>query len=156
MSPGQRIRAFDWLRGLAVLVMIQTHALSLLRPELRSGGFFTTLQWIDGLVAPSFIFAAGFALALTQVRAALKSDEPDARARRFRRTLRRILEVLAVATLTNWAWFPIFREPKWLIRIDILHCIGFSLLVALPILALLAPHPRAMRWSALALAAIVF
>ena len=157
MTGQARIRAFDWLRGLAVLVMIQTHALVLLRPELRQGDGFVTLQWIDGLVAPSFIFAAGFAMALTQVRAALSGDAaPAARRRRFRRTLRRIGEVLFIATLTNWAWFPIFREPHWLIRIDILHCIGLSLLIALPILALLAPHPRALRWSALGLAAIAF
>jgi uncharacterized membrane protein len=139
-----------------VLVMVQTHSLVLLRPELRAGSFFVTLQWIDGLVAPSFIFAAGFSLALTQVRAVLASNEPDARRKRLRRTLRRLGEVLLIATLTNWAWFPIFREPKWLIRIDILHCIGLSLLIALPVLALLAAHPRALRWSALLLAAIAF
>ena len=168
MSATERIRAFDWLRGVAVLVMIQTHSLVLLQPTLRSGDLFGTLQWIDGLVAPSFIFAAGFAMALTQVRAALGSKPPlpdaagsapgplEARRRRFRRTLRRIGEVLFVATLTNWAWFPIFREPHWLIRIDILHCIGLSLLIALPVLSLLAPHPRLLRWSALGLAAIAF
>ena len=149
----QRIRAFDWLRGLAVLVMIQTHSLALLKPELRAGDFFARLQWIDGLVAPSFIFAAGFAMALTQVRAAAGGGS---RSRRFKRTLRRLGEVLIVATLVNWAWFPIFREPRWLIRIDILHCIGLSLLVALPILALLAPRPRALRWASLALAAVAF
>ena len=149
----QRIRAFDWLRGLAVLVMIQTHSLVLLKPELRAGDFFARLQWIDGLVAPSFIFAAGFAMALTQVRAAAGGGS---RSRRFKRTLRRLGEVLVVATLVNWAWFPIFREPRWLIRIDILHCIGFSLLIALPILALLAPHPRALRWASLALAVLAF
>ena len=169
MSASGRIRAFDWLRGVAVLVMIQTHSLVLLQPALRQGDLFKTLQWIDGLVAPSFIFAAGFAMALTQVRAALSdraappsssvaaaSAALDARRRRFRRTLRRIGEVLFMATLTNWAWFPIFREPHWLIRIDILHCIGLSLLIALPILALLAPHPRLLRWAALGLAAIAF
>ncbi|MCA1825488.1 MAG: heparan-alpha-glucosaminide N-acetyltransferase domain-containing protein [Myxococcales bacterium] len=149
----QRVRAFDWLRGLAVLVMIQTHSLALLKPELRAGDFFARLQWLDGLVAPSFIFAAGFAMALTQVRAAAGGGS---RSRRIKRTLRRLAEVLAVATLVNWAWFPIFREPRWLIRIDILHCIGLSLLIALPILALLAPHPRALRWSSLALAATAF
>ena len=149
----QRIRAFDWLRGLAVLVMIQTHSLALLKPELRAGDFFARLQWIDGLVAPSFIFAAGFAMALTQVRAAAGGGS---RSRRFKRTLRRLGEVLIVATLVNWAWFPIFREPRWLIRIDILHCIGFSLLIALPILALLAPVPRALRWASLALAILAF
>ncbi len=156
MTPA-RVRGFDWLRGIAVLVMIQTHSLVLLRPELRAGDLFLTLQWIDGLVAPSFIFAAGFAMALTQVRAALSGDAAkEARRRRFRRTLRRIGEVLFVATLTNWAWFPIFREPHWLIRIDILHCIGLSLLIALPILSLLAPHPRLLRWTALGLAALAF
>lgn len=154
MTPASgRVRAFDWLRGIAVLVMIQTHSLALLLPELRKGDFFATLQWIDGLVAPSFIFAAGFAMALTQVRAA---QGVGTRGRRIRRTLRRLAEVLAVATLVNWAWFPIFREPRWLIRIDILHCIGFSLLIALPILATLAPHPRALRWSALGLAVLAF
>jgi uncharacterized membrane protein len=151
-----RVRAFDWLRGIAVLVMIQTHALSLLRPELRAGTFFSALQWIDGLVAPAFIFSAGFALALTQVRAALASNAAAARARRLRRTLRRVFEVLLAGTLMNWMWFPIFREPRWIVRIDILQCIGVSLLLALPAFFLLAPRPAALRWTALGLAALAF
>ena len=131
----KRVRAFDWLRGIAVLVMIQTHALALLRPSLRQGSFWQTLQWIDGLVAPSFILAAGFALALVQVRSA---TQPGGRGRRVRRTLRRLGEVLAVGTLVNWMWFPIFREPRWIFRVDILQCIGLALLIALPAMALLA------------------
>ena len=43
----ERVRAIDWLRGLAVVVMVQTHALSLLLPSLRTGPFFAQLQWID-------------------------------------------------------------------------------------------------------------
>jgi uncharacterized membrane protein len=149
-----RVRAFDWLRGIAVLVMIQTHSLVLLRPELRQGALFSVLQWIDGLVAPSFIFAAGFALALVQVRSAQQAS--SSRLRRLRRTLRRLGEVFFVATLTNWMWFPIFREPRWILRVDILHCIGLALLIALPAMFLLATRPRALRWVALALAALVF
>ena len=148
-----RIRAFDWLRGIAVLFMIQTHALALLRSDLRAGPLFDVLQWIDGLVAPSFILAAGFSMALTQVRAAAK---PGARGPRVRRTLRRLVEVLAVGTLVNWAWFPILREPRWMVRMDILQCIGVSLLIALPILFAFAPRPRALRWAALGLAAVAF
>jgi uncharacterized membrane protein len=148
-----RVRAFDWLRGLAVLIMIQTHALALLEPRLRQGSFYTALQWVDGLVAPSFILAAGFALALVLARSAA---QPGGRAKRLRRTLRRLGEVLAVGTLVNWMWFPIFREPRWIFRVDILQCIGLSLLIALPALALLAPRPRVLRWVALALAALVF
>jgi len=152
-----RIRAIDWLRGLAVLLMIQTHALALLRPELRAGTAFNALQWVDGLVAPSFILAAGFSMALTQVRAALATAaDAGARRRRMLKTLRRIGEVLLVGILVNWMWFPIFREPRWILRMDILPCIGLALLIAFPILFALAPHPRALRWTALLLAAVVF
>jgi uncharacterized membrane protein len=151
-----RVRAFDWLRGGAVLVMIETHALVLLRPELRAGDFFTTLQWIDGLVAPAFILASGFSLALTQVRAAAGAQSALARRQRLRKTLRRIGEVLAVATLVNWMWFPIFREPRWILRVDILQCIGLSLLIALPFFFLLAPRPRVLRAAALCGAALAF
>ncbi len=152
MPQNSRIQAFDWLRGIAVVVMIQTHALSLLRPELRTGPLWMRLQWIDGLVAPAFIFSAGFSLALVQVRGA----SAGARWPRMRKTLRRLGEVLLVATLVNWMWFPLLREPRWIFRIDILHCIGLSLLIALPILAALAPRPLVLRWVALGLAAIAF
>jgi len=53
-------------------------------------------------------------------------------------------------------WFPIFREPRWILRIDILQCIGVSLLVALPFLFLLAGRPRALSLWSLGLAALVF
>lgn len=151
MSTG-RIRAFDWLRGVSVLVMIQTHSLVLLWPSLREGAFFQWLQRIDGLVAPAFIFSAGFSLALVQVRGAAAG----ARAARVRKTLRRLIEVLLVATLVNWMWFPLLREPHYIFRFDILHCIGLALLIALPVFAALSPWPRALRWVALALAAAVF
>jgi uncharacterized membrane protein len=157
MADSARVRAIDWLRGLAVLVMMQTHALSLLRPDLHTGPLFSRLQWIDGLVAPAFILAAGFSMALTQVRAAASaSTSPGARGRRLRRTLRRLGEIYLVATLMQWMWFPLLREPKWLLRIDILMCIALSLTLALPILVLLAPRPRALSWVSLALAALVF
>src|SRR6266478_1688271 len=129
-APARRVRAIDWLRGLAVLLMIQTHALGLLRPDLRLGAGFNALQWLDGLVAPAFILAAGFSMALTQVRTAAAAGSADARRRRMLKTLRRIGEVLLVGTLINWMWFPIFREPRWILRMDILQCIGLSLLLA--------------------------
>lgn len=154
MAPtvGARVVAFDWLRGLAVLFMIQCHAMVLLLPALKDEPLFRTLVRLDGLVAPSFTFSAGFSLALVQVRGAASG----ARWVRVLKTLRRLTEVLAVATLVNFLWFPIFREPKWLLRLDILHCIGLSLLLALPVTVLLAPRPRVLRWVALGLAALTF
>lgn len=153
MTPGPaRVFAFDWLRGLAVLVMIQTHALALLTPRARTDPFFWWLVRLDGLVAPSFIFSAGFALALVQVRAGLAGQL----ARQARKSLTRVGEVLLVASLMNSIWFPVFSEPKWLLRIDILQCIGLSLLLLLAVLVLLAKRPGVLRVTTLAMALAIF
>ncbi len=149
-----RIKAFDWLRGIAVLVMVETHALVFLRPEFQQTRAMARLNWVNGLVAPSFILAAGFSLALLQVRAGA-SGWAGQRARLWR-TLRRIAEVLAVATLVNMVWFPVSEVPRWLTRIDILQCIGLSLLLALPILLALARKPYLLAAVCLFLAASIF
>ena len=152
-SSQARVRAFDWLRGLAVLVMIETHSLVLLRPELYATRAGEVLNFFNGLVAPSFIFAAGFSLALVQVRTAAAGGP---RTGRVLRTLRRIGEVLAVGTLVNWVWFPISIDPGWLLRVDILQCIGLTLLAALPLYAALARRPRALAGVSLGIALALF
>jgi uncharacterized membrane protein len=154
MEPSlARVKAFDWLRGLAVLVMIECHAMVLLRQELLATRAAAVMDWLNGLVAPSFIFAAGFSLALVQVRTARTGG---ARGPRLLRTLRRIGEVLAVGTLINYVWFPISVEPGWLLRVDILQCIGVSLLFALPLFAGLAATPRRLLVGCLLVAAALF
>lgn len=150
---GGRIQAFDWLRGIAVLVMVQTHAVPLLRADLRASKSFHWVDFVDGLVAPSFLFAAGFSLSLVQVRLASKDGPAKAR---FFKTLARIGEVLLVATLLNALWFPVVREPHWLYRMDILHCLGLSLLIALPFVWAFAKRPMLVAAALAALSAIAF
>ena len=152
-AAAARVRAFDWLRGLAVLVMVETHSMVLLRKELLATPAAGVLDYVNGLVAPSFIFAAGFSLALVQVRTAASGG---ARSPRVVRTLRRIGEVLAVGTLINWVWFPISVEPGWLLRIDILQCIGLTLLAALPLNVALAPRPRTRAIATLLVGVAIF
>jgi uncharacterized membrane protein len=151
--PALRIRAFDWLRGLAVFVMVETHSLVFLRPELREGPWGGRLGLVNGLVAPSFIFASGFSLALVQVRAATSTTPGLSRALRLRRSLRRICEVIGVGALVNFIWF---HQLRWLLRLDILPCIGVSLMLALPLIALLAKYPRALMAALLLLATGTF
>ncbi|MET0406207.1 MAG: heparan-alpha-glucosaminide N-acetyltransferase domain-containing protein, partial [Cystobacter sp.] len=155
MSPppvAERVRAIDWLRGLAVLLMIQCHALVLLRPDLRASQTTKNLLRVDGVVAPAFLFSAGFALALLLVR----STAGGQRGERLGRNLRRILQVLGVATLVNLMWFPLWREPIRLVRLDILHCVGLSLLLLLPVGGALASRPRILRGVTLVLALTTF
>lgn len=150
-APG-RVYAFDWLRGVAVLVMIQTHCVPLLLPALQQGPGFMRLVALDGLVAPSFIFSAGFALALVQVRAGLAGRRRE----QALKSARRIAEVFAMATFINFIWFPMLSDPKWVLRIDILHCIALSLAALLPVLVALAQRPLLLRWVTLGLALLVF
>lgn len=131
--------------------MIEAHALALLRPELRMSPEGRRLDWLNGLVAPSFIFAAGFSLALVQVRGAQGPRWP-----RARRSLRRIGEVLAVGLLVNAIWFPWRVEPGWLLRLDILPCIGVSLLLAMPLLVSLSRRPAVLSALSLLVALGIF
>ena len=147
-----RILAIDWLRGLSVLLMIRAHSMILLKPELHHTRLYHWLDWIDGSVSPAFLLAAGFSLALVQCRAAPKGS----RSVRAIKTLGRLTEVLAAATLVNWMWFPLLAQPKWIFRMDILHCVGLSLLVALPVVAGLARRPKMLAAVSLVLWAALF
>ena len=59
-----RARRLTWLdlfRGAAVLVMIETHVFNtFLDAGQRAQGWFGLLNYLNGLVAPSFLFIAGF------------------------------------------------------------------------------------------------
>ncbi|HLB00719.1 MAG TPA: heparan-alpha-glucosaminide N-acetyltransferase domain-containing protein, partial [Bacteroidota bacterium] len=65
-KPG-RYPFIDVLRGLAVVLMIETHTVNaLLAPGGADGAFGSVLTFFNGLVAPAFLFCAGlgFAVAL--------------------------------------------------------------------------------------------
>ena len=139
----------DWLRGLAVLFMIQCHAMVLMTPELRTTHAFRVLLSMDGLVAPSFILAAGFSLGLILVRAAVAGKLRD----RVKKTSRRVAEVFAVAalyTVLGWHTLAIWT------RMEILTCIAISLVICLALAAALAPRPLVLSIVAPALGYLVF
>lgn len=144
-----RARSIDWLRGAAAVVMVQCHALALLRPEARKGVAGDLASFFDGIVAPAFYLCAGFALAFTLVNAARRGQV----GRRALRVLWRTSQVLAVSAALTGLWFPILEQPRWLLRIDVLSVIGVSLLALLPICAVLASRPRVLAGAMFALAA---
>ena len=62
-----RLVFLDRLRGLAVLVMIEVHVTNaLLASAFRSGPVFRGLDFVNGLVAPAFLFCAGYAAGAVQ------------------------------------------------------------------------------------------
>ncbi len=152
LTPSRRCDWIDQLRGWAVIVMIEVHCVNLwldlrLRPDW--------LNYLNGLVAPSFLMAAGFSLVLSTFR-------PDGSLRPFKDSAKRYGFILLCAyllhapglTLAEWTVLGTGQKLRELFKIDVLQCVVFSLLI-LQFLARLVRSPRLFTWVALALALYV-
>ncbi len=126
-SPSRRCDWLDLIRGWAVIVMIEVHCVNV---WLHHGMIPDWLHYINGLVAPSFILAAGYSLALSTFR-------PDGTLRPFAPTAKRLGFILACAYLLHAPGFT-FAECTFLttaqrwrefFKIDVLQCIVYSLLI---------------------------
>src|SRR5262245_61696459 len=131
-----RFEFVDVLRGIAVLLMIEGHAMrALLDWNIRATFAYDIHELFHGLPAPIFIFAAGVALGLTRDISA--SDKLPGRGPRgkWRRELR-LLNVLIVAyalQLSDFSFFKTFfaSTPERLVTLlnfNVLQCIVISVL----------------------------
>ena len=125
-----RLTYIDWMRGLACILMFQTHCYDAwLSPECRKTTFFMYSQLGGTLPAPLFLFLAGISVALVTDKLRRKGL-PTRQIARF--TVRRGAEVFALGLLFRlqefliaWGWAP------WsdLLRVDILNTIGVSMMM---------------------------
>jgi len=149
----------DLLRGWALVVMIETHIVNAyLRPELRHEPFFFWLTFVNGLVAPSFLFASGFSAFL---QASRNWQDSLRLGPAFWVRMRRLGFILLVAYYTHLRGFKFSKylenEPGiWMetFQVDILQCIVASLL-ALHVLILLMRTPERFALGAGLLTAAV-
>lgn len=151
---GSRLGYVDWLRGFAVLLMMQTHAYDAwLSPEAKQAAFFKWSHLAGGYPAPLFLFLAGLSLALlADARFRRGASAPAVR----RELLIRSLEVLGYAALFRIWMFTTggFKKPVDLLRVDVLNCIGLSMLLV-GALTLASPDRGARVSRALLLTAVV-
>ncbi|MBV9573972.1 MAG: DUF1624 domain-containing protein [Acidobacteriales bacterium] len=125
-----RLAYVDWLRGLACILMFQTHCYDAwLSPEARGTVFFKWSQIGGTLPAPLFLFMAGFSLAIVMQKLRSKNFRPSAIALK---TIRRGAEVLGLGLLfrlqeyvISWGWAP----KSDLARVDVLNAIGVSIIL---------------------------
>src|SRR5882724_1039892 len=125
-----RLAYVDWMRGLACVFMFQTHCYdSWLSPEARKGRLYYWSQLGGTVPAPTFLFLAGFSLALVTLRRRSKGFDANQIARQ---TILRGAEVLGLGLLFRlmeyalaWGWAP------WtdLLRVDVLNMIGLSMML---------------------------
>ncbi len=138
-----RLIHVDWARGLAVLLMIQTHAIDAwLAPQYRLSPFFGKSQLLGGFPAPAFLFLAGLAMVLGYGKLDKQKFDP---LRKLWLSVKRGLQVLGLAILFRLQEFIQWTEwHQWqkIFKVDILNIIGISLMV----LGLLFWAVRANRW----------
>jgi uncharacterized membrane protein len=125
-----RLTYIDWMRGLACLLMFQTHCYdSWLNARARQSRFFMYSQLGGTFPAPLFLFLAGLSFALVVERLRQKDLPP---AQIARTTIRRGAEIFGFGLLfrlqeylVSWGWAP----KSDLLRVDILNTIGLSMML---------------------------
>jgi uncharacterized membrane protein len=128
--PSRRLGYIDWMRGLACLLMFQTHCYdSWLGPGSRQSKFFMYSQLGGTFPAPLFLFLAGISFALVTEKLWKKNLPPVQIARA---TIRRGAEIFAFGLLFRlqeyiiaWGWAPLSD----LLRVDVLNTIGLSMML---------------------------
>jgi uncharacterized membrane protein len=125
-----RLAYIDWMRGLACVLMFQTHCYdSWLSPSAKKTTFFMWSQLLGTLPAPLFLFVAGISFALVATRLRKRGA---ARGEVMRATVKRGTQILGLGLLFRlqeyviaWPWAP------WtdLLRVDILNNIGVSMIL---------------------------
>jgi uncharacterized membrane protein len=127
----KRFPFLDWMRGLAVLVMIQCHTFnSFTRLDLRDGGPYVMTQFVGGMAAPLFLFMAGMTTGFQMESLERRERSP---LRRWAITLRRAGYILAIAftfRFTNWVFAWPLGDWREMLRVDVLNCMGAAMLVA--------------------------
>jgi uncharacterized membrane protein len=126
----QRIAYVDWMRGLACLLMFQTHCYdSWLGGAARSTKFIQWSQLLGTLPAPLFLFLAGISFALVTGRMRAKGASPNEIAST---TIRRGAEIFALGLLFRVQEYVLgLPWSPWtdLLRVDILNTIGLSMML---------------------------
>ena len=145
-SPGSttgRVLVIDWLRGVAVVLMILAHSFDAwMDPAERHGPGWFLIRHASGIPSRLFLFLVGVSSAIVferQIAQGKSSGEMR------RATARRGLLVLALAYLFRlqehvlagfWGgWMQV-------LRVDILNCIGASLLLLAALGIPRKGHPR--------------
>ncbi|RPH37751.1 DUF1624 domain-containing protein [bacterium] len=161
--PGKpkRLDFIDLLRGWAVIIMIETHVLNAtLLPSLRLELPFKILDFINGLVAPAFLFASGLAYAVVTRR---KLHDYLSFGPPLLKQLWRLLFILIIGYGLHIPKFYFHHlmyeagEEAWhaFFQVDVLQCIAVSLLTLQILLLVLRSERRLYMVTAGLTAAII-
>lgn len=125
-----RLGYIDWMRGLAILIMIEAHVLDAwTRPADRQGLPFGVSAILAGFAAPMFLFLAGVSVAFAASAGERRTGSMAGAAARVRR---RGWEVFGLAYLFRFQAYVL--NPKAMLtgvlKVDILNIMGPSIVAS--------------------------
>jgi uncharacterized membrane protein len=155
-APATRTRRayIDWLRGVAVVIMILAHTTdSWTLPADRGTPAYSLIVKISGMAAPLFLYLAGLALSLSAGAKARKTGQVSAAASAVGRRGWQILGLALLFRLQSWI-LGLFRAPAAsMLKVDILNVMGLAMAGAAAIWGLSArPLVRVVLLSGTAIA----
>jgi uncharacterized membrane protein len=130
-----RIDAVDWLRGLAVVLMIETHLYGYwTSPAARATRLFQDTRWWGGFPFRMFLLMAGVAMGIKFEAQIARGVE---RSVMVRGGVKRGFEVLLLGYLFRVQEYVLSFFWDWhdVLRVDILNCLGASMMLAAVICA---------------------
>jgi len=127
----KRLAYIDWMRGLACVLMFQTHCYdSWMSPEAKKSSPLIGWSRLGGtLPAPLFIFLAGVSFALVTEKLREKGIERSAIAKQ---TILRGAEIFGLGLLFRAQEFALgYPWSPWtdLLRVDVLNILGLSMML---------------------------
>jgi uncharacterized membrane protein len=127
----KRLAYIDWMRGLACVLMFQTHCYdSWMSPEAKKSSSLIAWSRLGGtLPAPLFIFLAGVSFALVTEKLREKGIERNAIAKQ---TILRGAEIFGMGLLFRVQEFALgYPWSPWtdLLRVDVLNILGLSMML---------------------------
>lgn len=133
-GPQTRTAFLDWLRLIATFQMVQGHTIdALLATAERNGPVFAAWTWARGLTAVAFLFVAGYSYSVATLS---RVDAHLADRNAVRRRFRRALLLIAIGYLLHAPLIAPFVEAEdaraalaEALIVDVLQCIGVTLLV---------------------------
>lgn len=141
-NAGGRLAFLDWMRGFAVLIMLQGHVFdSFSRNDLRNQGPYIFSQFMGGIGPAVFLFLTGVTLAFMIDRRERQGLAP---AERLKVGLRRSGYLLMLAFLFRaqmWLFGYPFSSWHDLLKVDVLNVMGLTIGV-LALTALVSTRQR--------------
>src|SRR3989454_7033573 len=127
----KRLAYIDWMRGLACVLMFQTHCYdSWMSPEAKKSSSLIAWSRLGGtLPAPLFIFLAGVSFALVTEKLREKGIERKTIAKQ---TILRGAEIFGMGLLFRVQEFALgYPWSPWtdLLRVDVLNILGLSMML---------------------------